>query len=343
MGKGPMKLKEIAELVGGTVQGEDSIEITDACGMDQAKEGDITFLKEKKFFSKLETCKASAVIVPKALEIPIAQVIHPNPALAFANILMKFHPDSQPAPGVSPQAFVDDTAIIGKDVTVSPFVSIGKNVVIGDHTVLFPGAVIYDDCKIGNHCTIHANVTLYKETKLGNHVVLHSGAVIGADGFGYTPDQQGRHFKIQQIGNVIIEDHVEIGANTCIDRATFGETVIRQGTKIDNLVQVAHNCEIGAHSILVSQVGMSGSCKLGHHVILAGQVGLADHVTLADQVVVGAQSGVPSDLPKPGFYGGSPAIEGMRWKKSVMLISKLPDITKQIRDLEKRLSAIENE
>ena len=231
---------------------------------------------------------------------------------------------------------------LGKNVTVSPFVYLGKNVSVGDDTVIRPGTVVYDGCRIGNQVTLHANVTLYHDTVIGNRVILHEGVVVGGDGFGYVPDEQGRHFKINQVGCVVIEDDVEVGPNTCIDRAAFGETVVKAGVKIDNLVQVAHNCEIGEHSLLIAQAGVAGSCKLGHHVILAGQAGVADHVTLGDQVILAAQSGVAKDLAKPGMYGGSPAAPAISWKKSVSILSKLPELSRKIRELEKRLKAIEN-
>ncbi len=338
-----MKLKEIAERLGGTVEGDGSLEITGVNGMELAKQGQITFLAEKKFKDKLKTCNASAVIVQKALETDKAQVVHPAPALAFAKLLAEFHPEPRPQPGIDDQASIAEGVQLGKDVTIGPFVAIGKDVVIGDNTVLHPGVVIQEGCRIGNHSTLFSNVTLNRNTLIGNHVVLHAGVVIGADGFSYTPDEKGRHFKINQVGRVVIEDHVEVGANTCIDRASFGETVVREGTKIDNLVQIAHNCDIGPHSIIVSQVGMAGTCKLGHHVILAGQVGLADHVTIGDQVIVAAQSGVNKNILEPGFYGGFPAIPAMSWKRYTTTLPKLPELSRKIQQLEKRLNAIEKE
>ncbi|MGP0566511.1 UDP-3-O-(3-hydroxymyristoyl)glucosamine N-acyltransferase [Nitrospina sp. 32_T5] len=337
-----MKLKDIIAQVGGTVQGDDQIDITDACGLDHAQAGHITFLADKKYKDKLATSPASAVLVKEPMETGMTQVIHPAPQLAFAKILAAFHPEPKPEPGIDERAAVDPTAKLGKNVTVFPFVTLGKDVTVGDNTVLYPGVVVHDGSRIGNDCTLHANVTVYRDTQIGSGVILHSGVVVGADGFGYTPNEKGEHVKIMQVGRVVIEDNVEVGANTCIDRAAFGETVIRQGTKIDNLVQVAHNCDIGPHSILVSQVGLSGSCKLGHHVILAGQVGLADHVTLGSQVIVAAKGGVNKDIPDAGFYGGSPAVSGMTWKKYVTMFPKLPEMAQKLRELEKRLNAIEN-
>jgi UDP-3-O-[3-hydroxymyristoyl] glucosamine N-acyltransferase len=338
-----MKLQEIAERLGGTVEGDGSLEITGVNGMELAEQGQITYLAEKKFKDKLNASNASAVIVQKTLETDKAQVIHPAPALAFAKLLAEFHPEPRPQPGIDDKAAIAEGVHLGKDVSIGPFVAIGKDAVIGDNTVLHPGVVVHEGCRIGNDATLFANVTVYRNSIIGNHVILHAGVVIGADGFGYTPDEKGRHVKINQVGRVVIKDHVEVGANTCIDRATFGETVVGEGTKIDNLVQIAHNCDIGPHSIIVSQVGMAGTCKLGHHAILAGQVGLADHVTIGDQVIVAAQSGVNKDLLEPGFYGGSPAISAMTWKRYSTLLPKLPELSRKIQELEKRLNAIEKE
>ncbi len=258
-----MNVNEIAERLGGTVQGDGSIEITDVNGMELAQPGQITFLADKKFLNKLKDSRASAVIVQKPLETDKAQVIHPAPALAFAKLLAEMKPEPRPEPGIDKQSSIAEGVKLGKEVTIGPFVSVGKNVTIGDHTVLHPGVVVHDGCTLGDHTTLHAHVTLYRSTVVGNHVTIHAGAVIGADGFGYTPDEKGRHFKINQTGRVVIEDHVEIGANTCIDRANFGETVVREGTKIDNLTQIAHNCEIGQHAIIVRPGGPGGQHPRG--------------------------------------------------------------------------------
>lgn len=256
-----MNIKEIAERIGGTVQGDDALEITGITGLELAGPGQITFLADKKSEEKLKASNASAVIVAKEIETDKAQVIHPAPALAFAKLLAVFHPEPRPQPGVDVQASVAKGVQLGKDVFIGPFVTVGADVVLGDNVALHPGVVVQEGCRIGNGTTLFANVTVYRNTEIGNHCTLHAGTVIGTDGFGYTPDAQGRHIKINQVGRVVIKDHVEVGANTCIDRAAFGETVIGEGTKIDNLVQIAHNCDIGPHSIIVAQVGMAGTWK----------------------------------------------------------------------------------
>lgn len=336
-----MNLQEMAALIGGTLKGTPSIEIRDIRSIEDAGEGHITFLTHKKYENLFHKSKASAVIVGREIETAKPQIIHTNPRLAFAKLMAEFHPLKRLEPKIDARADIGENVNLGKDVTISPFVSLGKNVTIGDGAVLHPGVTIGDDCRVGKNSTLHPHVTLYPNTVIGNHVILHAGAVIGADGFGYTSDEQGQHVKINQIGRVVIEDHVEIGANSCIDRATMGTTLIKRGTKIDNLVQIAHNCTIGEHSILVSQVGLAGSCTLGHHVVLAGQVGLADHVTLGDQVTLTAQSGTFRDIESNSVYGGSPSIPLTTWKKYITILPKLPELIRKVKDLANRLNAIE--
>lgn len=337
-----MNLKKIVALVGGEIKGDGSLEITGVAGLEIAVEGEITFVAERKYLDLLQNSKASAVIVKAECETDKIQVIHPAPQLAFAKLLGHFYPEPVPVPGVDSQAVVGENVAFGKDVTIFPFVCIGKNVAVGDGSILYPGVFVGDGCRIGKNVTIHANAVLYRNTVIGDNVILHAGVALGADGFGYVSDEKGRHVKIPQVGRVVIEDNVEVGANSCIDRATQGDTIIKEGTKIDNLVQIAHNCEVGEHSILVSQAGMAGSCKLGHHVILAGQVGLADHVTLGDQVIMAAKSATSKDIESAGMYGGVPAVSAMTWKKYLTILPKLPELSSKIKKLEKRLEAIEN-
>jgi UDP-3-O-[3-hydroxymyristoyl] glucosamine N-acyltransferase len=336
-----VKLKDIAALVGGSLKGDGEIEISDVRGVESAGEGHVTFVAKKKFIKQLAQSKASAVILDKEIDLKVAQVIAANPMQAFARLLSAFHPETQPEPRVDSRAAIGQNVKLGDNVTIFPFVCIGDNVVIGGGTVLHPGVVVGPECRIGENAVLHANVTLYRKTIVGNRAILHAGVVIGADGFGYTVDEKGEHFKIPQIGQVTIEDDVEIGANTCVDRATLGSTTVKRGTKIDNLVQIAHNCTIGEHSILVSQVGMAGSCTLGHHVVLAGQVGLADHVTIGDQAILTAQSGTFRDVESKDVQGGSPSVSVNTWRKYVTILPKLPDMARKIKALESRLNAIE--
>jgi len=336
-----MKLEKVVALVGGVLKGDGSIEISDVRGIESAGEGHVTFAAKKKFMPLLAQSRADAVIVDHEIDTKKAQIVTANPLLAFAKLLDAFHPESRPEPHIDSRAVIGQNVTLGKDVTLSAFVSIGDNVSIGDGAILYPGVVVGPDCRIGADVILHPNVTLYRNTVLGNRVILHAGVVIGADGFGYTPDETGGHYKIPQIGQVVIEDDVEIGANTCIDRATVGCTTVKRGTKIDNLVQIAHNCTIGEHSILVSQAGMAGSCTLGHHVVLAGQAGLADHVTIGDQAMLAAQSGTFRDVESKAVQGGSPSVPAVTWRKYVTLLPKLPEINRKIKDLEARLKAIE--
>ncbi|MEK9627722.1 MAG: UDP-3-O-(3-hydroxymyristoyl)glucosamine N-acyltransferase [Nitrospinota bacterium] len=337
-----MKLEQVASLVSGTLEGEGSIEINGVRGIQDAQEGDVTFFMTNKLLDALKKTKASAVFVKTPVDIPIPQIVVANPELAFARLVRELHPEPRPEPGIHPNAVVGKNTVFGERVTLSPGVCIGDDVSIGNNVVLYPNVVIDNNCKIGDNCTLHPNVSIYRNSIIGNHVIIHAGAVIGADGFGYTLDERGCHYKINQFGRVVIEDHVEIGANSCIDRAAMDTTLIKTGTKIDNLVQVAHNCTVGDHSVLVAQVGLAGSCKLGHHVILAGQVGLADHVNLGNQVTVTAKSGTFRDLEDKAVVSGWPAVPTGTWKRYMATLPKLPDLARKVKELESRLREIEN-
>ena len=337
-----MKLEQVASLVSGTLEGEGSIEINGVRGVHDAKEGDITFLMQNKYLDVLKKSKASAVFVVKPVEVSIPQIVVAKPELAFARLVKELHPEPRPQPGIHSSVVIGKKVVLGENVTLSAGVCIGDDVSIGNDVVLYPNVVIGNDCKVDDHCTLHPNVTLYRNTEMGRHVIVHAGTVIGADGFGYTLDEKGCHYKINQFGRVVIEDFVEIGANSCIDRAAMDTTLIKAGTKIDNLVQVAHNCTVGNHSILVAQVGLAGSCRLGHHVVLAGQVGLADHVTLGNQVTVTAKSGTFRDLENNAVVSGWPAVPTGTWKRYVATLPKLPDLARKVKELESRLREIEN-
>ena len=337
-----MKLEQVASLVSGNLEGEGSIEINGVRGVHDAKEGDITFLMQNKYLDVLKKSKASAVFVVKPVEVSIPQIVVAKPELAFARLVKELHPEPRPQPGIHSSVVIGKKVVLGENVTLSAGVCIGDNVSIGNDVVLYPNVVIGNDCKVDDYCTLHPNVTLYRNTEMGRHVIVHAGAVIGADGFGYTLDEKGCHYKINQFGRVVIEDFVEIGANSCIDRAAMDTTLIKAGTKIDNLVQVAHNCTVGNHSILVAQVGLAGSCRLGHHVVLAGQVGLADHVTLGDQVTVTGKSGTFRDIENNAVVSGFPAVPTGTWKRYVATLPKLPDLARKVKELESRLREIEN-
>jgi len=337
-----MKLERVASLVSGILDGEGSIEINGVRGIYDAQEGDVTFLMKNKYLDALKTSKASAVLVAKPIDAQIPQIVVAKPELAFARLIKEFHPESRPKPGIHESAVIGKNVKLGNNLTIGAGVCIEDAVSIGNDVILHPNVVIGNNCKIDDNCIIYPNVTLYRNSVLGKHVIIHAGSVIGADGFGYTLDENGCHYKINQFGHVVIEDFVEIGANSCIDRAAMDITLIKKGTKIDNLVQVAHNCTVGDHSILVAQVGLAGSCKLGHHVVLAGQAGVADHVTLGDKVTLTAKSGTFRDLENNAVVSGWPAVPTGTWKRYVATLPKLPDLAKKVKELESRVREIKN-
>jgi UDP-3-O-[3-hydroxymyristoyl] glucosamine N-acyltransferase len=266
-----------------------------------------------------------------------------HPYTAFARLLQHFAPQPpRPFSGISEQAFVSDEAVIAPGAAIGPGAYIGPGTTVGENTVIWPGVSIGPSCTIGNNCIIHANVSIYYHCVVGSNCILHSSCVIGADGFGFAPDGE-QYVKIPQLGNVVIEDDVEIGANSTIDRAAMGSTIIHRGTKIDNLVMVAHNCEIGENTLLISQVGISGSTRLGKHVILAGQSGICGHLEIGDFVQVGAQSGVTKNLEGNKTFLGSPAIPVQESKRLISHIHRLPRLHKRIKELEKKLADLTEE
>jgi UDP-3-O-[3-hydroxymyristoyl] glucosamine N-acyltransferase len=334
-------LKELAVCLGGRAIGDENILITGTAGLDEAGEGDITFLANPRYAEKVATTRASAVVVPPGTDLCGKNGIETaNPYLAFARILTMFHVVPSQPKGVMKGAYIGKNVVMGQDVTIYPEAFVGDNARIGDRVTLFPGATLYEGVELGDDVTLHANVAIRERCRIGNRVTVHCGAVIGSDGFGYAPDGKG-WYKIPQMGIVVIEDDVEIGANAAIDRAALDVTLIRKGTKIDNLVQIAHNCIIGENCMIVSQVGISGSSKLGDHVTLAGQVGLAGHLEVGANTIVGAKSGVPGNLPGNAMFSGIPAIPHKEWLRSMSTVPRLPDMRKALNALEKRVQELE--
>ena len=335
------KLKELALWVDGTVVGDGEIEISGVAAIEEARPGEITFIANPKYLPNLNKTDASAVIVSKEVtQADKALLCVTHPKLAFARILTLFSQKPYQPKGIDSNAWISPTAKLGKDLTLYPFVYIGDRCSIGDRVTLYPGVYVGEDSSIGEDSILYPNVSVYSRTIIGNRVILHSGAVVGSDGFGY--EKEGRkNVKIPQVGRVEIEDDVEIGANTTIDRATFSKTVIRKGVKIDNLVQVAHNVTIGEDSIIVAQVGISGSTKIGSNVTLAGQVGVVPQVEIGDNVMVGAQAGVTHDLPANQGYLGSPALPHREFLRAITTFPKLPEMRKTLLDLEKRIKKME--
>lgn len=334
-------LQEIADYLGGVVRGDAAHSVNGLAPLETATNDKITFLANPKYAAKVQVTGAGAVLMAAGGDGHGRNVIEvANPYLAFAKLLTLFYVETHPVLGVSPQANLGCNVSLGNDVSIYPGATIGDAVTIGDRCVIHPGAVVYKGVSIGNDTVIHANVTVRERCRIGNRCVLQPGAVIGSDGFGFAPDGAG-YYPIPQIGIVVLDDDVEIGANTCIDRAALETTRIRRGTKLDNLVQVAHNCQIGEDCMIVSQVGISGSTRIGNHVTLGGQVGVAGHISIGDNVMVGAQSGVPGSLTANAGYSGSPALPHKNWLKSMAVVAHLPELKKNVSALEKRLAELE--
>lgn len=336
-------LETIAKHTGGSLKGDPAMRISGIAPADSAGPEQLTFLSDAKKQHLLEETKAGAVIVHPAVTTgPANRIETENPYLAFARTTELFAEKTGPETGVHPTAVIDETTEIDAAASVGAFCVIGKNVTIGAGTVLHPHVVVGDKTRIGNHCEIYSRVSLYADTQIGNRVIIHSGAVIGSDGFGFAEDQ-GRYVKIQQLGNVEIGDDVEIGANTCIDRGALGPTVVADGAKLDNLIQIAHNVRVGENTGIAAQVGISGSTEVGQNVKLAGQVGLAGHLKIGDKVFIGAQSGVNHNIPEGTMVFGYPAREMKKAGRIEAIISALPDWIKRIRALEKKIASKESE
>ena len=336
------RLKELAQWVDGTVVGDEETEISGVAAVEEAQAGEITFIADLKYLPKLSETKASAVIVSREVsqaDKPLLCVTHPH--LAFAKILTLFFQKPYRPKGIDSNTWISPSAKLGKDLTLYPFVYIGERCSIGDRVTLYPGVYVGEDAAVGEDSILFPNVSVYSGTLVGKRVILHSGVVIGSDGFGYVKEGK-KSVKIPQVGSVEIEDDVELGANTTVNRATLGKTIIRRGTKIDNLVQVAHNVVIGEDSILCAQAGISGSTKIGSNVTLAGQVGVVDHVEIGDNVIVGAQAGVTHNLPGNQGYVGSPALPHREFLRSNAVFPKLPEMRRTLVDMAKRLKKIED-
>jgi len=335
-----VKLVEIASLVNGEIIGNRNIEITGVSDLTDAKSGDITYISSKRYIKDLSKCEASCVIVSEPIaNTVLTQLKVSNPRLAFAKLLEYFYIKPNKPLGISKDASVSDKAKIDNDVSIFPFSYISEGASIGEETVIYPFVYIGEKSVIGKRCILYPNVTVREGVKIGNGVIVHSGTVIGSDGFGYVFDKD-KYYKIPHVGGVIIGDNVEIGSNVSIDRATIGNTIIGEGSKIDNLVQIAHNVKIGNHSIIVAQVGVGGSTEIGDFVTLAGQVGVSDHTKIDSQTVIGAQSGVMGNVSR-GNYFGTPAISHREWLKAYAIFAKLPELKKELRELQAKIRELE--
>lgn len=342
-------LRELAERVGGVVEGDAGLVVGRVLPLEEAGPGDLSFFSNRKYRHAFEASRAGAVLVEPDEPVPAGRTVLrvANAYLAFARIATLFHPPRAAIPVAADQAFLHPSAHVDPSAELMPFAFVGADAVVGPRCILYPGAYVGEGARLGADCVLWPNAVVRDRCVLGERVVLEPGCVVGSDGFGFAFDPAGaegsgpRHFKVPQTGSVVVEDDVELGANTCVDRATLGVTRIGRGTKIDNLVQVAHNVEIGPLSILVSQVGVSGSSKLGAGVVAAGQVGIVGHVTIGDGAKLLAQSGITNDVPAGEMMLGSPArTRGLALRIEATL-SRLPELVKRVRELEKKLEELE--
>ncbi len=335
---------EIARQLGGEIDGDPTLVLRGFAPADRAQAADLTFAETDNYFARADQSAASAIIIDGAFKSARGKTLLrvPNARIAFAKALRLFFPEPVLPPGIHPSAVVSSTAQVDASAHIGPFCAIGDKARIGPRSVLHGGNHVGAGCRLGEEVVLFPNVVLYAGTEVGNRVRIHSGTVIGSDGFGYVPDE-GAHRKVPQIGNVIIRDDVEIGANVTVDRGALGPTIIGRGTKIDNLVQIAHNVTIGENCLLVAQVGVAGSSRLGNYVTLAGQVGIAGHLRIGNEVVVAAQSGVMHNIPDGEKWLWTPALPDRQAKRQIIALHQLPELIRRVAELEKRLGEIPSE
>ena len=331
---------QIAEHVRGKVIGDDSVQLTGFAQADSAKVGDLTFAEKPPYFATAEQSAATAILISNDFSSAKKVLIRvPDARIAMARVLPLFFPPEQPAQGIHPTAVIDPGAQIDPTAHIGPYCIVRAGAKIGARSVLLGGNHVGCDCQIGDDVSLYQNVVVYAKSQIGHRVTIHAGSVIGADGFGYVLDE-GRHRKMLQVGNVIIHDDVEIGANTTIDRAALGSTIIGQGTKIDNLVQIAHNVVVGRNCIIMAQVGVAGSVHFGDYCVIAGQVGITGHAKLGNQAMVGAQAGVLRDIPDGAKVWGSPAFPEKERKRQIIAVTQLPELMRRVRELEKQVGQL---
>lgn len=341
-----LKVKDIAEFIGGNVTGNNETVIDSVAKIQEAKSGDLTLLYLPSFEKFFSSTRADAILVKKGfnkIRNDITYIEVDEPEKAFARIITRFFKPEITISGIDETAFVHNSVTLGKNVSLGKNVVVSAGCKIGDNVKIYHNSVVYENVEIGNDVIIYSNVNIRENCKIGNRVILHCGSVIGADGFGYSTDEKGVYHKIPQIGNVILEDDVEVGANATIDRAAMGSTLVGKGVKIDNLVMIAHNVTIGENTVMSAQVGISGSTNVGKNNILAGQVGVAGHLEIGDGVVLLAQAGVSKSIPKAGYYFGSPAKEVKTAKRIEGHIRNLPEYSERIKLLEEDLKKLKEE
>jgi UDP-3-O-[3-hydroxymyristoyl] glucosamine N-acyltransferase len=335
-------LEQLAHEIGGTFKGDASLMLKGVAPIERASADELTFLTNSRYISAAVHTKASVILTDKALpNVEKSFLLSPNPYAALAKVIGLFFPQKIYPVGIQPGAFVDPKAKVHPTASIAPGAVVSAGANVGPETVLYPGVFIGENTIIGASCIIYSNVTIRENCILGNHVILQPGVVVGADGFGFAKDGQ-EYRKIPQVGNVIIEDDVELGANTCVDRAVLGSTIIGKGTKLDNLIQVGHNVVIGANTVIASQTGISGSTQVGSNVIMGGQVGLAGHLKIGDYVTLATRTGVMEDILEKGVYWGSPSAKMAEEMKNVASYRQLPELIKRIRTIEKALEKMVN-
>jgi UDP-3-O-[3-hydroxymyristoyl] glucosamine N-acyltransferase len=335
VGRSSLLLSELAGKIGAVLSGAD-VEVSGIAPVEEAGPGQVTFLSNPKYARLARETKASAIIAKEPVPgTSCSFLLTPNPYYAFACAVEQFHPPVRPAPGISPHAVLHPGAVLGKDVSIGPCSVVEEGAVLGDRVVLHAGVYVGKGAVVGEESILYPHVTLYEGVRLGKRVILHAGCVVGSDGFGFAPSPQG-YRKIPQVGTVAIEDDVEVGANTTIDRAALGVTRIGRGSKLDNLIQVGHNVVIGQDTVIAAQTGISGSCRIGNRVMMGGQTGLAGHIEVGDGVMLGAQAGVADSLSaaESTAWSGTPAIPHKTWLRMVTLLPKLPELFRRVRRLE---------
>ena len=352
--KQSLSVAEVAELIGAELRGDGNTVLDGICSLEQAKAGHLTFISrtlKKETIQTLKEAGIGAAIASKehvqelaqSTEVPFALILTEEPYASILKLVESFYQVRKPPEGINPQAFVDPSAQIGERVSIQAFCSVGADVVLEDDVVLYPNVTIYPGVRVGARSVIHSGACIREDCVLGADSVVQNGSVIGATGFGYVPHPKLGLVPAPHIGKVVLGDRVDLGANTCVDRGTLGDTRIGAGTKLDNLVQVGHNVQIGSNSIVCGQVGLSGSCKVGDRVTLAGGVGIADHIEVADDCRFGARSGVTHHIREKGDYAGYPAIPGIRWKRQMKSLEQLPKLVRELRSFQKHSQKPQNE
>ncbi|MGO3707098.1 MAG: UDP-3-O-(3-hydroxymyristoyl)glucosamine N-acyltransferase [Mesonia hippocampi] len=333
--------QQIAEILDGSVEGNPEAEVFTLSKIEEGKEGSLTFLANPKYTSYIYATQASICIVnnnftpEQAISTTLIKVA--DAYAAFSKLLDYYNQIKLHKEGIEQPSFIDETATYGENIYLGAFAYIGKNAKIGDNVKIYPNAYIGDNVVIGDNTVIFAGVKIYSETQIGNHCIIHAGAVLGADGFGFSPDEEGRYSKVPQIGNVVLHDYVEVGANAAIDRATLGSTVINEGAKLDNLIQIAHNVEVGEHTVLAAQAGVAGSTKIGKHCMIGGQAGVAGHLKIGDKVRAQAQTGIGRNIEDDVAIQGSPAIGYNEFNRAYVYFKKFPELVERLERLEKKL------